>query len=82
MPLRASRRPAQLASPHHALHPDATLAGPGFRFDDRDAIVAGMRVIERYEATQHHVHNQLVTLDGGEAEVETYGVACHTCATA
>ena len=36
-----------------------------------------MRVIERYEATQHHVHNQLVTLDGGEAEVETYGVACH-----
>ena len=29
--------------------PDATLAGPGFRFDDRDAIVAGMRVIERYK---------------------------------
>ncbi|KUY71540.1 DUF4440 domain-containing protein [Burkholderia cepacia] len=57
--------------------PDAQLAGPGFRFDDRDAIVTGMRVIERYEATQHHVHNQLVTLDGGEADVETYGVACH-----
>ena len=83
VPLRASRRPAQLASPHHALHPDATLAGPGFRFDDRDAIVAGMRVIERYEATQHHVHNQLVTLDGGEAEVKpTASPATSTCATA
>jgi len=56
---------------------DAQLDGPGFRFDDRDAIVAGMSVIERYETTQHHVHNQLVTLDGGEADVETYGVACH-----
>ncbi|MGR3906531.1 nuclear transport factor 2 family protein [Burkholderia sp. SR8] len=56
---------------------DAQLDGPGFRFDDRDAIVAGMRVIERYETTQHHVHNQLVTLAGGEADVETYGVACH-----
>ncbi|MBN3790502.1 nuclear transport factor 2 family protein [Burkholderia sp. Ac-20353] len=57
--------------------PDARLAGPGFAFDDRDAIVAGMVAIGRYEATQHQVHNQLVTLDGGEAAVETYGVACH-----
>ncbi|WP_152223611.1 nuclear transport factor 2 family protein [Pseudomonas sp. SCB32] len=57
--------------------PDASLAGPGFRFDERNAIVAGMGAIERYETTQHHVHNQLVTLDGGVADVETYGVACH-----
>ncbi|GLZ86406.1 hypothetical protein Pres01_24570 [Metapseudomonas resinovorans] len=46
---------------------DASLAGPGFRFDDRDTIVAGMVAIERYETTQHHVHNQLVMLDGGAA---------------
>ncbi|RQS76930.1 nuclear transport factor 2 family protein [Burkholderia sp. Bp8963] len=57
--------------------PDARLAGPGFAFDDLDAIVAGMGAIGRYETTQHQVHNQLVTLDGGEAAVETYGVACH-----
>ncbi len=56
---------------------DAQLTGPGFRLDGRDAIVAGMQAIERYETTQHYVHNQLVALDGNEAAVETYGVACH-----
>jgi SnoaL-like domain len=56
---------------------DARLTGPGFQLDGRDAIVAGMQMIERYETTQPHVHNQLVALDGNEAAVETYGIACH-----
>ncbi|WP_179405062.1 nuclear transport factor 2 family protein [Burkholderia guangdongensis] len=59
---------------------DAQLIGPGFTLDGRDAIVAGMGAIERYDVTQHHVHNQLVTLDGDEAAVETYCVACHVYA--
>lgn len=57
--------------------PGARLTGPGFSFDNRDAIVAGMSAIGRYRVTQHHVHNQLVTLDGAHASVETYCIACH-----
>ena len=57
--------------------PNAQLSGPAFSFASRDAIIAGMGALAHYELTQHHVHNQLVTLDAGEASVETYGIASH-----
>jgi hypothetical protein len=56
---------------------DARMAGPGFSFDNRAAIVAGMAVLDKYITTQHHIHNQLALVDGVRASVETYCVACH-----
>jgi hypothetical protein len=57
--------------------PDASLKGPGFSMDGRAAIIAGMRALGQYSATQHHVHQQLVELDGPSAGAETYCVANH-----
>jgi hypothetical protein len=36
-----------------------------------------MRVVERFSATFHAVHNQLVELDGDRASGETYCIASH-----
>ncbi|MFM0248227.1 nuclear transport factor 2 family protein [Paraburkholderia sediminicola] len=57
--------------------PDASVQGPRFSLDGRDAIVAGMGAMAQYRVTQHHVHNQLVEFDGPSARVETYCVAHH-----
>jgi hypothetical protein len=55
----------------------ASLSGPGFTLDGREAIVAGMAVLERYTGTQHLVHNHVAEIDGATATAETYGVAHH-----
>jgi hypothetical protein len=57
--------------------PDAVLVGPGFELRGHDAIRTGMQSIERYSATLHAVHNQLVELDGDVASGTTYCVANH-----
>lgn len=56
---------------------DAAVEGPGFTLPGRDAILAGMRPLDQYRATQHHVHNQLVTVNGDVASAETYCIANH-----
>ena len=53
------------------------LVGPGYELLGRDGILAGLRRIERYDATQHSVHNQLVELAGERASAETYCTAHH-----
>ncbi|WP_454737303.1 nuclear transport factor 2 family protein [Cupriavidus necator] len=57
--------------------PDARLSGPGFHMDGPQAIVDGMASLGQYRATQHHVHHQLVELDGDTASGETYCIANH-----
>jgi ketosteroid isomerase-like protein len=57
--------------------PDAVLCGPGYEMPGHEAIEAGIRLIERYEATQHCVHNELFSLHGDEATGEVYCVAYH-----
>ena len=56
---------------------DAVLVGRGFELRGREQIRKGMRKIERYSATLHCVHNQLVEIDGDEARGTTYCVANH-----
>jgi uncharacterized protein (TIGR02246 family) len=56
---------------------DAELVGPGFALAGVEQIREAMRAIERYHATLHCVHNQLVQLRGDEADGETYCVANH-----
>lgn len=56
---------------------DAELVGPGFHVMGREKIRGALRAIERFEATTHAVHNQLVEIDGDQAEGETYCVASH-----
>lgn len=56
---------------------DAVIEGPGFTMPGLEAIVAGMQHIEQYRTTQHHVHNQLVEIDGATATAETYCIANH-----
>ena len=56
---------------------DAELVGPGFTVSGRERIREAMRGIERYRATFHAVHNQLVELDGDDATGETWCVASH-----
>lgn len=56
---------------------DASLVGPGFTLEGREAIRAGMQAIEQYDATLHCMHNQLVEIDGDRAEGETWCVASH-----
>lgn len=56
---------------------DAAVEGPGFTLPGRDAILAGMRQLDHYRTTQHHVHNQLVNVDGDVASAETYCIANH-----
>ncbi|WP_042883123.1 nuclear transport factor 2 family protein [Cupriavidus necator] len=57
--------------------PDARLCGPGFRMNGAQAIVDGMASLGQYSATQHHVHQQLVEVDGETAAGETYCIASH-----
>jgi len=60
--------------------PDALLTGPGFSLDGAAAIAEGMSALGRYSATQHHVHHQLVDVDGDSASGETYCIANHVYA--
>jgi hypothetical protein len=57
--------------------PECVLAGPGYELVGRERILAGLRRIERYDATQHSVHNQLVEIGGDGASGETYCTAHH-----
>jgi ketosteroid isomerase-like protein len=53
------------------------LLGPGYELVGRDAILAGLRRIDQFRATQHSVHNQLVEVTGDRATGETYCTAHH-----
>ncbi|WP_322083930.1 hypothetical protein [Burkholderia sp. BCC1972] len=44
---------------------------------DRSDANLRIDVARTRDATRHHVHDQSVTLVGGEADAETQGVACH-----
>lgn len=59
---------------------DGVLCGPGYAMTGRVEIERGIALIERYEATQHCVHNQLVDVGGDSATGETYCVARHVYA--
>jgi ketosteroid isomerase-like protein len=56
---------------------ECVLVGPGYELVGRDAILAGLRQIDRFSATQHSVHNQLVEIAGDRATGETYCTAHH-----
>jgi hypothetical protein len=56
---------------------DPDTAPPSFALEGRDAIVAAMRALERFESTLHLVSNQLVEIDGDRAHGETYCTAHH-----
>jgi hypothetical protein len=56
---------------------DAVLVGPRFELAGRDAVVRGLRSVERYRATFHAVLNQLFEIRGDEASGETYCLANH-----
>ena len=57
--------------------PECVLVVPGYELVGRDRILAGLRLIDRYAATQHDVHNQLVEVSGDRASGETYCTAHH-----
>lgn len=59
---------------------DCVLQGPGYELVGREKILAGLRLIDRYSATQHSVHNQLVEVEGDRASGETYCTAHHVYA--
>ena len=60
---------------------DGVIEAPGIRLEGRAAIVAALDTMDRlYVATQHRVHNQLVTIDGDTAQGETYSTADHLSA--
>jgi uncharacterized protein (TIGR02246 family) len=56
---------------------DGVLHGPGYAMRAHGEIEKGIRLIERYESTQHCVHQQLVDVRGDTATGETYCVARH-----
>lgn len=56
---------------------DCVLVGPGYELVGRDGILAGLRRIDQFRATQHSVHNQLVEISGDRASGETYCTAHH-----
>jgi uncharacterized protein (TIGR02246 family) len=56
---------------------DGVLHGPGYAMRAHGEIEKGIRLIERYESTQHCVHQQLVDVRGDSATGETYCVARH-----
>ena len=59
---------------------ECVLQGPGYQLVGREKILAGLRLIDRYSATQHSVHNQLVEVVGDLATGETYCTAHHVYA--
>ena len=59
---------------------NCVLCGPGYELVGREKILAGLRLIDRYSATQHSVHNQLVEVAGDLATGETYCTAHHVYA--
>lgn len=56
---------------------DAVLRGEHFSYHGIEDILEGMRIIEHFERTFHAVHNQLITVDGSQAQGEVYCVASH-----
>ena len=57
---------------------DGLIEAPGIRLEWRANIVAALDVMARlYVATQHRVHNQVVSIDGDCAHGETYATADH-----
>ena len=57
---------------------DGVIEAPGIRLEGRANIVAALDAMARlYVATQHRVHNQVVSIDGDTAEGETYSTADH-----
>ncbi len=56
---------------------DAELSGPGFSMKGHGELVAGLRGIDRYAATLHCVHNQLIEISDDAAWGEVYCVANH-----
>jgi hypothetical protein len=57
---------------------DGVIEAPGFRLEGRASIVAVLDgMAERFAATQHRVHNQVVTVEGDSAWGETYSTADH-----
>ena len=60
---------------------DGVIEAPGIRLEGRADIVAALDAMARlYVATQHRVHNQVVSIDGDTAEGETYSTADHLSA--
>jgi len=56
---------------------ECVLVGPGYELAGRGQILAGLRRIDQFRATQHCVHNQLVEVSGERASGETYCTAHH-----
>jgi len=57
---------------------DAVIEATGIRLEGRANIVAALDTMaELYLATQHRVHNQVVSVDGDVAHGETYSTADH-----
>jgi hypothetical protein len=57
---------------------DCVIEAPGIRLVGREQIVAALDIMARlYAATQHRVHNQVVSIEGDNASGETYSVAEH-----
>jgi hypothetical protein len=57
---------------------DCVIEAPGMELKGRVQIVAALDIMARlYLATQHRVHNQVVTIDADNARGETYSVADH-----
>jgi hypothetical protein len=57
---------------------DSVIEAPGILLNGREQIVAALDVMARlYVATQHRVHNQIVSIEGDSAQGETYAVADH-----
>jgi hypothetical protein len=57
---------------------DGVIEAPGLRLEGRANIVAALDVMARlYLATQHRVHNQVVSIEGDSAQGETYSTADH-----
>jgi hypothetical protein len=60
---------------------DCVIEAPGIRLAGQREIVAALDFMARlYVATQHRVHNQIVSISGERAAGETYGTADHVSA--
>jgi hypothetical protein len=57
---------------------DCVIEGPGYRLAGRARILETLNLLaERYVATQHRVHNQVVVIEHETASGETYSIADH-----